>query len=283
MKIALVTATNADIYDELEVEANARGHELERIVPGAVSLTELKEDSLFAHLSTFDLVYYRAGFTAGARNFIGAALKQQGVQAINIGSHVADLIRDKAYQTLLLAESEIHIPQTVVAGSRKGLAYEQLHSELGSRFVVKPVVGSGGKKVELIESKGDFESLPYRTNRIYQTFIPHEKELRCNVIGEKHVVFECRVGEESFKANQSFGGQYCATNDEKLVARVTELTERIDRKINLDIYCVDFLLSTDDKKLYLNEVNFDPGWTNLIQDAGINLPKHIMDYFESLF
>lgn len=282
MKIAVISSKNPVIYSELELVAKKRGHEVTVLIPPVIELTSLSENQFIKTLLKYDVVYYRAGLTEGVRNHVGEYLKKHGVLTINIGFDCLDLIRNKAFQALQVADLNIALPKTCVGGAVSEIRFEDIVNQLGLPFVVKPPRGSGGKNVEIIQNIEGFNSLSSKVETIFQQYIPHAKEYRCVVIGNQKITYECRIGESSFKANQSFGARYHATEDKDLTDQIEQLVDVMHPRIQLQVYCVDFLHSLNDSKFYLGEINFNPGWKNLTNHTGVCLPEYLINYFEGL-
>ncbi len=202
-------------------------------------------------------------------------LERKGLPVINPAKSI-EICTDKYYTSALLYEKGYDVPPTIVTES-PNQALEAFY-ELGKDVVIKPLFGSRGVGIVRINDPDQaqviFNSLKFNHSVIYlQKFIPHKhRDIRVFVVGDKVVASMYRVG-TSWKTNIATGA----------VPQKAELTDEIYKtaiNASKDLGClvsgVDFIESGD--KLYITELNSQPGWKGIQQITKVDIAGEIADF-----
>lgn len=203
-------------------------------------------------------------------------LEQAGLPIFNPPRSLEAAI-DKYLSLARLETAGVLVPRTVVCQNRES-AMQAFHN-LGKRVVVKPLFGSEGRGLALVEDEGVAE----RTFQLFaslgavlyvQEFLPHfGYDLRLLVIGDD--VFSMRRSNANdWRTNTSRGGQsdhHTATDSQR------ELALRCSRAIGAPIVGVDLLPTCDGRELVL-EVNAVPGWRRLSATLNVDIASRILEY-----
>ena len=147
-------------------------------------------------------------------------------------------------------------------------------------FILKATKGSLGQQVFLIKSKSDYckaiELLPLQ-QIIAQEYIETSfgKDLRVWVVGHKVVSSIVRESGEAteFRSSISLGGHYGTKYS--LSSEQIQLVISISKALELDFGTIDFLFGLNDR-LYFCEANTNAVFSNLDEEIGVAITKHIM-------
>jgi len=205
-------------------------------------------------------------------------LEREGLTIINPPLAIERCV-DKYYALSLLNESGITVPKTIVTENVKDAI--KAFKELGEDVVIKPVFGSRGIGSTRI-TDADVAERVFRTLHFYhhvlyvQEFIPHgEMDIRAFVIGDKVIASMYRVS-KSWKTNISQGAI-------PLKACLNEEVENIAIKackvIGCEIAGVDLIEYKD--RIFVIEINSQPGWRGLQSVTEKNIAEEIVDYIIS--
>lgn len=203
-------------------------------------------------------------------------LARVGIPVVNSARCIERTV-DKYYTSALLTEAGLPTPHTVVCERFDDAmaAFE----EIGGEVVVKPLFGSEGRGMVRI-ADGD---LAYRTFRALeemraifylQEFVAHAGgDIRAFVVGGR-VIAAMRRRSDGWKTNLAQGAQAEAT---KLPADLTAMSERAAAVVEADYAGVD-LLSGDDGRQLVLEVNGIPGWQGLQATTEVDIAAVIADH-----
>ena len=202
-------------------------------------------------------------------------LSRAGLPVINQPSAIEKAV-DKYYALALLGESGIPVPKTIVTESVPEAM--RAFREFGGEAVVKPVFGSRGIGAARI-SDADVAERVFRTLRFHrhvlyvQEFVAHGKsDMRLFIIGGKVVASMYRVS-KSWKTNVSQGASSVRAD---LSTETEKLAIDAAKAIGCDIAGVDIM--ENQKGLFVNEVNSQPGWRGLQSTTKISIADQIAGY-----
>lgn len=171
---------------------------------------------------------------------------------------------DKGMTSFLLDQAGIHTPPTWV-GNDVHQAYSFIRRELamGNKVVAKPLFGSQGKDLQLINKPEDITNFKVY-NKIYylQRFIPTGNESafdwRIFVIGGRVIASMRREGVD-WISNVANGGKcYSAVINDQFA----EIAKDAVRAVDMHYAGVDVMQDLDGK-LWVTEVNSIPAWKGL--------------------
>jgi RimK family alpha-L-glutamate ligase len=203
-------------------------------------------------------------------------LARLGVRVINSPRCVERTV-DKYFTSALLEEAGLPTPRTRVC-ERLDDALAAFEA-LGRDVVVKPLFGSEGRGIVRVSDP----DLAYRTCRALevtrsvfylQEFVPHGgRDSRAFVVGGRLVAAMTRWA-AGWKTNVSQGAR---TEPVVLSGTLERLSVRAAGLLEADYAGVD-LLSADDGRVFVIEVNGIPGWRGLQQTTDVDIAGAIADH-----
>jgi RimK family alpha-L-glutamate ligase len=203
-------------------------------------------------------------------------LARLGVRVINSPRCVERTV-DKYFTSALLEEAGLPTPRTRVC-ERLDDALAAFEA-LGRDVVVKPLFGSEGRGIVRVSDP----DLAYRTFRALevmrsvfylQEFVPHGgRDIRAFVVGGRLVAAMTRRA-AGWKTNVSQGAR---TEPVVLSGTLERLSVRAAGLLEADYAGVD-LLSADDGRVFVIEVNGIPGWRGLQQTTDVDIAGAIAEH-----
>lgn len=209
-----------------------------------------------------------------------ALLEAHGVKVVN-GLREAITAGNKLLTTLALIKAGVPTPRTMLAFTPEGSMAAL--DELGYPAVIKPVIGSWGRLLALVNDREAAEAvLEDREHMfpLYQVYYIQEKvnrpprDIRAFVVGDKVVAAIYRVSEGgSWRTNTSRGGK--ALNC-PITREIEDICLRAAHAIGEGIFGVDCMETPNG--LVVHEVNNTTEFRNSVPATGIDIPAHIIDY-----
>ena len=206
------------------------------------------------------------------------ALKMLGVSVYNDGKAIERTV-DKAMTSFLLQQNEVNTPKTWVCESRN-LAHQIMAHEIitaNSQLVIKPLFGSQGQGVRLVEN------LPLPGDKFVdgvfylQSFVKATHDYRVFVVNNQAVAAMQRTG-ETWLHNVAQGAKCENILDKSAEADV--LTIALQAASVLDIaYCGVDVIRDENGKLFILEVNSIPAWRGLQGVSHANIAQVLVDDF----
>ncbi|MFK8028561.1 MAG: RimK family alpha-L-glutamate ligase [Gammaproteobacteria bacterium] len=187
---------------------------------------------------------------------------------------------DKGMTSFLLKTNNIPTPDSIVSSDlhyinnklREALVQQK-------KLVLKPIFGSQGKGVQLIESQSQYIDFDEMHGVMYlQEFIDAGEDVgvdyRVFVIGDEVISCMKRTG-ESWITNVAQGGK---VESVELDETIQQLALEAVRVTGLEYSGVD-LIRDKQGKFWVTEVNSVPAWRGLQQTTSLNLSEIIVDKF----
>ena len=203
-------------------------------------------------------------------------LKMQGVSVYNDGRAIERTV-DKAMTSFLLHQAGIATPPTWVCESRRQAhAIIQAHLKINRQMVIKPLFGSQGQGVRLLNVQ---TALPLPMDGFVdgvfylQAFIEAPHDYRVFVVNGRAVAAMRRSG-ANWLHNVAQGAR-CEAADE---ADVLNLAVRAARALDI-AYCGVDIIRDSEGKLWVLEVNSIPAWRGLQGVASANIAQILADDF----
>jgi RimK family alpha-L-glutamate ligase len=202
------------------------------------------------------------------------ALRESGVIVWNDARTIERCV-DKSMTSFLLSQAGVPTPPTWTAESR-AQAILAVKREAGKgRLVLKPLFGSQGRGLKLIENEGD---LPEETevSGVYylQRYVPvegsHFHDFRVFVIAGRAVA-AMRRAHSHWVTNVKQGAQPCAA---LLDPELGSLALRAAQTVEADYCGVDIIRSAAGQYLVL-EVNSMPAWSGLQKVSSVNIAREL--------
>jgi len=209
-----------------------------------------------------------------------AALESYGVRVIN-SYKTSEICGNKVLNTLVFKKFKIPTPRTYLAFTAEG-ALAAL-DRLGYPAILKPVVGSWGRLVSLLNDKtAAMVALEHRELMfpLYQIYYLQEmvrrppRDLRVFVIGEDVPVAIYRINAEDWRTNTARGGKVerCPITPE-----IRELALKAAEAVGGGIFGVDMMEDADDG-LVVHEINSTVEFKNTVPATGVDIPGMIVEY-----
>ncbi len=209
-----------------------------------------------------------------------AIIESFGVKVIN-SSQILMITGNKLFTTVKLKENNVPTPRTIVAFSPEKAV--EAFKELGEKAVIKPVVGSWGRMVALLDSyysaKAVFEEREYM-EPIYQVYYLQEfvnrppRDIRAFVVGEQVIAAIYRNQPSGdFRTNTALGGkaENCPVTKE-----IEDLALKAARAIGSGVYGVDMMET--EKGIVVHEVNGTVEFKNSVSVTGVDIPDKIIEF-----
>lgn len=204
-------------------------------------------------------------------------LRMQGTQIYNDAKAIERTV-DKGMTSFLLMQSDVPTPATWVCESRHA-AHQliQAHLRENKHLVVKPLFGSQGKGVRLLDKDsqlplpGDLfvDGVYYLQQMIDSGESNHD--YRVFVINNK-VIASMRRSGAGWLNNVAQGAQCDHVEDEELYALAIQAAKALD----ID-YCGIDIMRGSDGQLWVLEVNSIPAWRGLQEVCKINIAQNLVD------
>jgi [lysine-biosynthesis-protein LysW]---L-2-aminoadipate ligase len=249
--------------------------------PG-VEVVRINDDETFFDISgrglpEVDVVFERSiSYSRGV--YIGQIFEAQGVRVVNPPA-VALRCGDKYVTSQILVQNGLPTPRVLVAFSPEA-ALEAVEA-MGYPCVLKPVVGSWGRLLALVQDRATAESLIEHkaalgvNHQVYyiQAYVDKPgRDIRAFVVGEEPICAIYRTA-ENWITNTARGAQ--ASNC-PLTPEMIELCRRTAHAMGGGLLAVDLFETKDG--LTVNEVNHTMEFRNSITTTGMNIPARMVDY-----
>jgi RimK family alpha-L-glutamate ligase len=192
-----------------------------------------------------------------------------------------DWTANKLRQAEFYSQQQLPLPKTIFTNSKN---FDFLVKNISLPFIAKPIVGSKGNNVFLINDKAQFQKFCNKfplTDFIFQKYIPNDGDFRLLCVGKKFIGGYKRIPKKGeFRANIAQGGSGKII---KLNPLLINLAEKVSRITKIEILGIDFIQSKTTKSYYLMETNGIPQWQGFKKTTGINVAEKIIDYSLSLY
>lgn len=248
---------------------------------------------------SFDVVFPVLHGTDGEDGAIQGLLQTFNIPYVGsdvLGSAVA---MDKLISKQILEAHDIPVARYLSYTDRQleAIDYGEVVRHLGETIIVKPANLGSSVGVTKVSTEADFkkaleEAFQYDHSVLIEEFIVG-REVECAVLGNTEPIVS-RAGEVKLSDKYdfySFAAKYEDPEAAKIIipaemnAKVHDEIKRLSLKAYQALHCADFsridLFVTEDNKVYVNEVNTIPGFTNismypsLLRDAGVEYTELI--------
>ena len=224
-----------------------------------------------------DLVFERSiSYSRGL--YISRIFEAHNVPVIN-PSALAERCGDKYVTSQILVKNNIPTPRVLMAFDESS-ALAAIEA-IGYPCVLKPVVGSWGRLLALVENRSDAESFIEHKAALginHQVFYIQEyvnkpgRDIRAFVIGEEPICAIYRTS-ESWITNTARGG---VASNCPLTPELIDICQQTARAVGCGMLAIDVFETADG--LVVNEVNHTMEFRNSITTTGVNIPALMVDY-----
>jgi [lysine-biosynthesis-protein LysW]---L-2-aminoadipate ligase len=247
-----------------------------------VEVVRINDDETFFDISgrslpEVDVVFERSiSYSRGV--YISQVFEAQGVKVVN-PSRVAQLCGDKYVTSQLLLKNRLPTPRVLMAFSEEA-ALKAIEA-MGYPCVLKPVVGSWGRLISLVQDRSMAESLVEHKSALgvnHQIFYIQEfiekpgRDIRVFVVGEEPICAIYRSS-ENWITNTARGA---TASNCPLTPEITDLCRHTAQVIGGGLLAID--LFETEQGLTVNEVNHTMEFRNSITTTGVNIPARMVDY-----
>jgi len=212
-----------------------------------------------------------------------AAFEGLGAKVIN-SLHTAIMCGNKLFTHMELSKSNISIPKAFCAFSNQSAM--SILNKNGYPKVIKPVVGSWGRMIALLNDKEAAEAVIEDREHMYplyhvfyfEEFVKRPpRDIRSIVVGDRVVAAIYRYsGANEWKTNMALGGKAEAC---KVTSEMEELCIKAAKTMKGEILGVDLMES--DNGLLVHEVNNTTEFKNTVRVTGVDIPSLIIEHLTS--
>ncbi|MEM4150620.1 MAG: RimK family alpha-L-glutamate ligase, partial [Conexivisphaerales archaeon] len=203
-----------------------------------------------------------------------------GTPVVN-SMEILEITGNKAFTLLKLREHGVPIPHTYVTFD-VGKALESFKS-LGGRAVIKPVMGSWGRMVGLLETENSAKAVledRLYMDPLYQVYYMQEyvrrppRDIRAFVVGKRVIAAIYRYQPETdWRTNTALGGR---AENCPVTGEIEDLALRAATAIGDGIYGVDIM--ENENGMVVHEVNGTVEFKNSVPVTGVDIHGKIVEY-----
>jgi [lysine-biosynthesis-protein LysW]---L-2-aminoadipate ligase len=210
--------------------------------------------------------------------YISRIFEAHGIPVVN-STQVAERCGDKYVTSQILFQNGIPTPRVLMAFDKES-ALNAIEA-IGYPCVLKPVVGSWGRLLAMVENRQSAISIVEHKMSLginHQIFYIQEyinkpgRDIRAFLIGNTLIGAIYRSS-ENWITNTARGGQAsnCPITDE-----MVDVCQRASRVIGDGMLALD--LFETDNGLTINEINHTMEFRNSISTTGVNIPQKMVEY-----
>lgn len=228
--------------------------------------------------TSFDCIFPIIHGTNGEDGSLQGYFKILNVPFVGCGVLSSAICMDKEFMKVTLSNKGIANSKYVVVRKENSATYNQLTSQLGSPFFIKPANAGSSVGVHKIKTEDEYmkkivDSFLYDHKIIAEEFI-QGREIECSVMGLNHDAKAATPGELNVKHEfYSYEAKYLDENGAdiiipaKLSPQKTEEIRSLAKKTFEAMGCdgmarVDFFMKANGE-LVVNELNTLPGFTKI--------------------
>lgn len=248
-----------------------------------------KIDNIIEYLKSFDKVFPIIHGNTGEDGKLQSIFELNNIKYVGCNSFSSLICYDKLLTKLILEKNNIEQVPYYIYNENLNL------NSIEFPVIVKPCkCGSSigisvcNNKKELL--KGIKTAIKYDKNILIERYLTNKLELECAILKRKNKLYISDIGEIKNEDNwYDYNSKYVnKTNTEisKINKQLKKEIKKIAKNIFYLLYCkdmsrIDFFYDLNSKKLYFNEINTIPGFTEismypkLINKLGINSKKLI--------
>jgi len=207
-----------------------------------------------------------------------------GVGVIN-KSYTIMVCQDKLWTTSLLIKNNVPVPDTFIAFNHDVVS--KVAERLGYPFVIKPLYGSWGRMLALVDDEEDLRTITeYRANmsnpihRIYyvQEFVKKPgRDIRVFTVGDEVPVAIYRYSNH-WITNTARGGKAVAA---RVDPELEDLALRAARAVEGQFLGID-VFEHPERGYVVNEVNAVTEFKNTVAVTGYDLTRKVLEFIKNL-
>lgn len=248
-----------------------------------------KIENIINYLKNFDIVFPMIHGNTGEDGKLQGLFELYNIKYVGCNSYSSLICYDKLLTKIIL--EKYNIPQVPYIIYNKNLDINSINYPA----IIKPCKCGSSIGISVVKSKNELlnaieEAKKYDSNIIIEKYLTTKRELECAILDTKNKFIISDIGEIMNNDNwYDFDSKYKTKTDTNISNIAIEIKEQIkehSKKIFNILKCkdlsrLDFFYDIEEKKLYFNEINTIPGFTEismfpkLIIKSGIN-PKELL-------
>jgi len=207
-----------------------------------------------------------------------------GINVVN-KSYTIMVCQDKLWTTALLVRNKVPVPDTYVAFSHE--VVPKISDKLGYPFVIKPIHGSWGRLLALIDDEEDMRTVvehrSYMHNPMYSIYYIQEfvkkpgRDIRIFTVGDEVPVGIYRYSSH-WITNTARGGKAVPL---RIDPELEDLALRTARAVEGQFLGID-IFEHPEKGYVVNEVNAVTEFKNTVAVTGYDLTRKVLEYIIGL-
>lgn len=245
-----------------------------------------KIDNIIEFIKNFDIVFPIIHGNTCEDGKLQSLFELYNIKYVGCNSYSSLICYDKLLTKLILEKHNIpQVPYTI---------YNDKNIEnIKYPVIIKPSKCGSSIGISVAKNKKDLLkgikiAKKYDNNIIIEKFLTQKKELECAIIQKKNKIIISNIGEiinnnswYDFKSKYKEKNKTIISNiDVNIKKEVQNYSKKIFKILKCkDMSRIDFFYDTKNNKLYFNEINTIPGFTDismypkLINNIGINYKK----------
>lgn len=248
-----------------------------------------KVDNIIEYLKCFDVVFPMIHGNYGEDGKLQSLLEFCNVKYVGCNSYSSLVCYDKMLTKLIL--EKFSIPQVPYIIYNKNIELKELEYPV----IVKPCKCGSSIGISVAKNKREIKkalkkALKYDKNVLIEKFIQNNRELECAVLMNKDKLVISDIGEIINNGNwYDYNSKYknktetvISSIDESIKNEIKTYSGKIFNILNCkSLSRIDFIYDIEKNKVYFNEINTMPGFTEismypkLIKDSGISYTELI--------
>jgi len=243
-----------------------------------------KIENIINYLESFDVVFPMIHGNTGEDGKLQSLFELYNIKYIGCDSYSSLICYDKLLTKILLEKHNILQVPYVIYSEKLDI------NSINYPSIVKPCKCGSSIGISVVDNKEELlsaieEAKKYDSNIIIEKYLTTRRELECAILNTKNKLIISDVGEIMNKDSwYDFDSKYKTktdTNISNIDVEIKEQIQKLSKKIFDILKCkdysrLDFFYDIQEKRLYFNEINTIPGFTEismypkLIIDSGIN-------------
>lgn len=245
---------------------------------------ENKIDNIIEYTKSFDVVLPMIHGNTVEDGKLQSLFELYNIKYVGCNSYSSLICYDKLLTKLILEKYDI--PQVPYYIYNDNLILEKIEYPV----IIKPCKCGSSIGINIAHNKKEFKkylkiALKYDNNILIEKFIKNNRELECAILEDKKKLIISDIGEIINNGSwYDFESKYINQNetvisniDSKIKKEIQDYSKKIFKIMNCkNLSRIDFIYDLNNKKLYFNEINTIPGFTEismfpkLISNTGID-------------
>ena len=231
----------------------------------------LKIDNVIKYAKSFDVVLPMIHGNTVEDGKLQSLFELYNIKYIGCNSYSSLICYDKLLTKLILEKYDI--PQVPYYIYNDNLNLEKIEYPV----IIKPCKCGSSIGINIAHNKKELKkylkiALKYDNNILIEKFIQNKRELECAILEDKKKLIISDIGEIINNGSwYDFESKYINQNktiisniDCKIKKEIQDYSKKIFKIMNCkNLSRVDFIYDLDNKKLYFNEINTIPGFTEI--------------------